>query len=89
MGEKPWLGRVGRRDTGDRRFRVEHRCLGVPHSLGDLSGGYAHFTALDPFLAHLPPDATGEVVLVDADTGEVVARRALRSPSWRLRRSGN
>ncbi len=70
----------------DRRFRVEHRCLGLRRPLADLSGGFAHFTALDPFLPHLAPGATGELVLVDAGTGEVVARRSLRSPSRRVRR---
>ena len=67
----------------DRRFRVEHRSLGVPRPLGDLLGGFAHFTTLDPFLPHLAPDAAGELVLIDAGTGEVVARRSLRYPARR------
>jgi hypothetical protein len=61
-----------------RRFVVQHRDRGVIRGLGDIIGGFAHFTALDPFLAHLPPGATGELVLVDADTGTVAARRSLR-----------
>ena len=70
----------------DRHFRVEHHSRGGLHHLGDLVGGYAHFTALDPFLVHLAPDATGDLVLVDAGSGEVVARRSLRHPRRRVRR---
>jgi hypothetical protein len=71
----------------DRYFRVEHHGPRGPRHLGDLVGGYAHFTALDPFRAHLAPDATGELVLVDAGSGAVVARRSLRPPRQPRRRS--
>jgi hypothetical protein len=68
-----------------RRFRVEHRHQGTTHALGRVEDGFAHFSALDPYLAHLPPDATGQIVLVDEATGEVVARRYLST----LRRGPN
>jgi hypothetical protein len=66
-----------------RWYRVEHRHQAGVRALGRVEDGFAHFSALDPFLAGLPPDARGEVVLVDEATGAAVARRHLGS--WRRR----
>ena len=67
-----------------RRCRVEHRSAGPPRVLGELVGVFAHFTTLAPFLARLPAGAEGELVLVDAATGAVTARRFLRRPPQRV-----
>ena len=61
------------------RYRVEHRYQDTARELGYVEGGYAHFRALDPFLARLPAGAKGQIVLVDEATSEVVARRHLDS----------
>jgi hypothetical protein len=64
-----------------RRYRVEHRDGERATALGVVEGGFAHFTALDPFLAGLPAGSAGVVVLVDEATGAVVARRHLGRPA--------
>jgi hypothetical protein len=63
--------------TDRRGFRVEHRDQGDTHALGRIDYRFAHFSALDPFLAHMPRWAAGEVVLIDEATEEIVARRHL------------
>ncbi len=45
--------------------------------LGHVEDGFAHFSAIDPFLAHLPAVVSGQVVVVDEASGEVVATRHL------------
>jgi hypothetical protein len=57
-------------------YRVEHREAGATRALGELSGVPARHATLEPFVSALLRDgADGEVHLVDAVTGAVVARR--------------
>jgi hypothetical protein len=71
-------------ERGKRRYRVEHWEGERVAVLGAVEGIFAHFTALDPFLAALPAGSAGEVILVDEATGAVVARRYLeRAPRYR------
>jgi hypothetical protein len=61
--------------ANERRFYVEHREDGQVTRLGELTGAPAHFRSLDPFLSRLPIEACGELLLIDSNTHEIVARR--------------
>ena len=57
-------------------FRVEHREGARVRSLGRLERVPAHHTSLEPYVSALLRDGDGgELLLVDAGTGAVVARR--------------
>jgi hypothetical protein len=61
-----------------QRFRVEHRAQGRAAVVAEVAGVAAHHHSLAPFAAHLAhAGASGAVVLVDAASGRVVARRRL------------
>jgi hypothetical protein len=61
-----------------RRFRVEHRAHGQTRVVGEVAGVAAHHQSLALFAARLVGEgATGTVVLVDAASGQAVARRRL------------
>jgi hypothetical protein len=59
-----------------RRYRVEHRAHGVVAPLGNLEDVPIHHATLDPFVSFLLYRGhAGQVVLIDAVTDIVVARR--------------
>ena len=59
-----------------RRFRVEHRARGAVAHLGCLEDVPVHHATLVPFVSFLlHRGQAGQVVLVDAVTDTVVARR--------------
>jgi hypothetical protein len=61
------------------RYRVEHRSEGRAVMIAQTSAGDASQAELSELAARLvAAGATGEVVLVDVATGEVLARRYLR-----------
>ena len=66
---------------GGGALRVEHRDGGDAEVLGCLPAGTPrHHATLAPFASHLRQAGrtSGEVALVEADTGAVLARRRLR-----------
>ena len=68
-----------------RRYRVVYRDGEHATAIGILTDVPAHFRALDPVLSRLLQRGVdhGELVLIDADTGETVARRVVRQPRSR------
>ena len=57
-------------------YRVEHRAAGTVRVLGELRDVPAHHATLAPFVSTiLRAGGNGEVVLIEAATGAVVARR--------------
>jgi hypothetical protein len=57
-----------------RSYRVEHRG-NVVRVLASVTDVYPHFTTLDPYVSRLASEgASGEVVLIDEATENVVAR---------------
>src|SRR5688572_552753 len=69
-------------DGGAGRFRVEHRSGRHVVVLARTSAGDASQAELSQHAARLlAAGASGEVVLIDAATGDVVARRRLRPES--------
>jgi hypothetical protein len=85
----PWterrLARRAEPSQPERWYRVEHRHGERARSLGRIAGVPAHIATLDPFRAHLllTGVAGGHLVLVDEETGAVVARRAVHRPHRR------
>jgi hypothetical protein len=75
-------------DRHHRAYRVVYRDGERTRVLGRLpaEGAPTHYT-LDPFLSRLLLAGVedGELLLVDAATGRVVARRAVRRPPRRCR----
>jgi len=62
-----------------RLFRVDHRDGDGVRALGTLADVAPHHTALEPYVSALLRDgADGELRLIDAVSGAVVARRAVR-----------
>jgi hypothetical protein len=60
----------------NRSYRVELRTPGKVRLLGRLPDARPHFRALDPFASRLIRDGSqGWLMLVDEETGGVVARR--------------
>jgi hypothetical protein len=74
-------------DGSGRRFRIELRIGDETRPLGEIEGEPPHPTALDAWASHLRREGgTGQLVLVDAETGEDLARQDLeRQAVWRLR----
>ncbi|HEY8447357.1 MAG TPA: hypothetical protein VIL01_09630 [Thermomicrobiales bacterium] len=70
-----------------RRYRIEHRLGDETRPLGEIEGEPAHPSALDPWASRLRREGgTGQLILVDAETGEELARQDLeRRASWRIR----
>jgi hypothetical protein len=71
-----------------KRYRVEFLVGTKIETLGYLADGYAHHTALDPFVSSLVREGrAGVVCLIDDSTGFPVARRrvAALGPSARQR----
>jgi hypothetical protein len=70
-------------------FRVEHRGAGGTTVLGTSEGHQRHRTALEPYASQLwlAGHWAGELALVEATTGQTVARLALgrrpRPGAWR------
>jgi hypothetical protein len=65
----------------ERGFVVEHRVEDESRPLGELTGHRPTVFALDPWASRLRhTGATGELVLVDKGTGELVARIDLSAP---------
>ena len=91
-GTRPAVGRRAWAVRGTRRraaadaakadaLRVEHRYEGTVEEIGRLPAGTPrHHATLAPFASHLhlAGRASGEVALVEADTGAVLARRRLQ-----------
>ncbi|GIW04076.1 MAG: hypothetical protein KatS3mg059_0696 [Thermomicrobiales bacterium] len=74
-------------DGGGRRFRIEHRIGDETRPLGEIEGEPPHPTALDAWASYVRRrGGTGQLVLVDAETGEDLACQDLeRRAVWRLR----
>jgi len=70
-----WIGRDVR---ALRAFRVEHHHDGKAQVLGLITEVAAHHATLVPYVSALVRTGeTGEVRLVDVETGAVVARRRI------------
>jgi hypothetical protein len=69
------------------RYRVELRDGDETRPLGELADAVPHRSALDPWASQLRRQGgTGELVLIDKGTQELVARQDLTTPpSWRGR----
>lgn len=64
--------------TQTTHFRVEHRQPGITRVLAILQNAKLHASTLDPFVSRLLYDGKqGTVVLVNEDTGAIVAKRRL------------
>ena len=77
-----------------RLFRVDHRDGDGTRAIGAVADVAAHHASLEPYVSTLLRDgADGELLLVDAVTGSVVARRAVRpyqsKPGDSFRSSGS
>jgi hypothetical protein len=77
----------GAADGSGRRFRIEHRIGDETRPLGEIEGEPPHPTALDAWASYVRRrGGTGQLVLVDAETGEDLACQDLdRQAVWRLR----
>ena len=65
-----------------RLYRVEYRDKGETQELGRVSDILPHPTSLAPWVSRLLMEGrTGEVVLIEEETEQVVARHSLRRPS--------
>jgi hypothetical protein len=71
----------GARIGQERDFRIEHRDEKETRPLGEISERRPTVFLLDPWVSRLRhKGATGELVLVDKGTGELVARVDLAAP---------
>jgi hypothetical protein len=70
-----------------RRYRVELRDGNETKPLGEIVDAVPHRSALDVWASRLRREGgTGELVLIDKGTDELVARQDLTTPpSWRGR----
>jgi hypothetical protein len=77
----------GPRLAEPRRYRVEHRDGDDTRPLGEIADAVPHRSALDPWASQLRREGgTGELVLIDKGTDELVARQDLTTPpTWRGR----
>jgi hypothetical protein len=77
----------GQRLAEPRRYRVELRDGNETRPLGEIIDAVPHRSALDPWASQLRREGgTGELVLIDKGTDELVARQDLTTPpSWRGR----
>lgn len=78
----------GHRQIEPRRYRVEHRDGDDTRPLGEIADAVPHRSALDPWASRLRREGgTGELVLIDKGTDELVARQDLTTPLDRHRRT--